>query len=162
MAAITFATTLTEKSVRRPSFVVRAIQSSGGVVGLHPISMLRRRMENGEQSPVFKTRTSTYCIYFKNLNTAKIFAPSFSLNCQLGIPNPSDNVIKRKFVPEPVLPTKSTTSPGTDMGELYAGATTGTGNEEDDQPSAQIVSKQGQGMRILEVTSGVQHSLFHV
>ncbi|EDS33908.1 regulator of chromosome condensation [Culex quinquefasciatus] len=61
------------------------------------------------------------------------------------------NVVKQKFVPEPASPTKSTTFPGTDMGELYAGATTGTGNQEAKQPSAQIVSKQGQGIPSLKL-----------
>lgn len=43
---------------------------------------------------------STYCTYFKDRNTAKIFAFGLNNYCQLGIPNPSENVVKPVFVPE--------------------------------------------------------------
>lgn len=43
---------------------------------------------------------STYCTYFRDRNTAKIFAFGLNNYCQLGIPNPSENVVKPVFVPE--------------------------------------------------------------
>lgn len=43
---------------------------------------------------------STYCTYFKDRNTSKIFAFGLNNYCQLGIPNPSENVVKPVFVPE--------------------------------------------------------------
>lgn len=43
---------------------------------------------------------STYCTFFKDRNTAKIFAFGLNNYCQLGIPNPSENVVKPVFVPE--------------------------------------------------------------
>lgn len=41
-------------------WICAALQSSGGVVGLNPNSMLRWRMRNGERFPVFKTRVSSF------------------------------------------------------------------------------------------------------
>ncbi|XP_055545053.1 regulator of chromosome condensation [Wyeomyia smithii] len=43
---------------------------------------------------------STYCTYYKDRNTSKIFAFGLNNYCQLGIPNPSENVVKPVFVPE--------------------------------------------------------------
>nr|XP_019553087.2 regulator of chromosome condensation-like [Aedes albopictus]XP_029727942.1 regulator of chromosome condensation-like [Aedes albopictus] len=43
---------------------------------------------------------STYCTFFRDRNTAKIFAFGLNNYCQLGIPNPSENVVKPVFVPE--------------------------------------------------------------
>ncbi|XP_058451450.1 regulator of chromosome condensation [Malaya genurostris] len=42
---------------------------------------------------------STYCTFFKDRNTSKIFAFGLNNYCQLGIPNPSENVVKPVFVP---------------------------------------------------------------
>lgn len=43
---------------------------------------------------------STYCTFFRDRNTAKIYAFGLNNYCQLGIPNPSENVVKPVFVPE--------------------------------------------------------------
>lgn len=43
---------------------------------------------------------SNYCTFFRDRNTAKIFAFGLNNYCQLGIPNPSENVVKPVFVPE--------------------------------------------------------------
>lgn len=43
---------------------------------------------------------STYCTFFKDRNTAKIFAFGLNNYCQLGIANPSENIVKPVFVPE--------------------------------------------------------------
>lgn len=43
---------------------------------------------------------STYCTFFKDRNTAKVFAFGLNNYCQLGIPNPSEDVVKPVFVPE--------------------------------------------------------------
>lgn len=43
---------------------------------------------------------STYCTYFKDRSTSRIFAFGLNNYCQLGIPNPSENVVKPVFVPE--------------------------------------------------------------
>ncbi|XP_058822347.1 regulator of chromosome condensation [Topomyia yanbarensis] len=43
---------------------------------------------------------STYCTFFKDRHTSKIFAFGLNNYCQLGIPNPSENIVKPVFVPE--------------------------------------------------------------
>ncbi|XP_065076912.1 regulator of chromosome condensation [Ochlerotatus camptorhynchus] len=43
---------------------------------------------------------STYCTFCRDRNTAKIYAFGLNNYCQLGIPNPSENVVKPVFVPE--------------------------------------------------------------
>uniref|UniRef100_A0A182P7D4 RCC1-like domain-containing protein n=1 Tax=Anopheles epiroticus TaxID=199890 RepID=A0A182P7D4_9DIPT len=44
---------------------------------------------------------TTYCTFFKDHQTGRIFAFGLNNYCQLGIPNPSENVVKPVFVPEP-------------------------------------------------------------
>uniref|UniRef100_A0A182J8T6 RCC1-like domain-containing protein n=1 Tax=Anopheles atroparvus TaxID=41427 RepID=A0A182J8T6_ANOAO len=44
---------------------------------------------------------STYCTFFKDHQSGRIFAFGLNNYCQLGIPNPSENVVKPVFVPEP-------------------------------------------------------------
>lgn len=43
---------------------------------------------------------STYCTFYKDHSTGRIFAFGLNNYCQLGIPNPSENVVKPVFVPE--------------------------------------------------------------
>ncbi|XP_035891298.1 regulator of chromosome condensation isoform X1 [Anopheles stephensi] len=44
---------------------------------------------------------TTYCTFYKDYQTGRIFAFGLNNYCQLGIPNPSENVVKPVFVPEP-------------------------------------------------------------
>uniref|UniRef100_A0A182VY01 RCC1-like domain-containing protein n=1 Tax=Anopheles minimus TaxID=112268 RepID=A0A182VY01_9DIPT len=44
---------------------------------------------------------TTYCTFYKDSQTGRIFAFGLNNYCQLGIPNPSENVVKPVFVPEP-------------------------------------------------------------
>lgn len=44
---------------------------------------------------------STYCTFYKDRPSGRIFAFGLNNYCQLGIPNPSENVVKPVFVPEP-------------------------------------------------------------
>uniref|UniRef100_A0A182QFE8 RCC1-like domain-containing protein n=1 Tax=Anopheles farauti TaxID=69004 RepID=A0A182QFE8_9DIPT len=44
---------------------------------------------------------TTYCTFYKDFQTGRIFAFGLNNYCQLGIPNPSEDVVKPVFVPEP-------------------------------------------------------------
>ncbi|XP_053679999.1 regulator of chromosome condensation [Anopheles nili] len=44
---------------------------------------------------------TTYCTFYKDRQSGRIFAFGLNNYCQLGIPNPSENVVKPVFVPEP-------------------------------------------------------------
>uniref|UniRef100_A0A182R5S0 RCC1-like domain-containing protein n=1 Tax=Anopheles funestus TaxID=62324 RepID=A0A182R5S0_ANOFN len=44
---------------------------------------------------------TTYCTFYKDHQTERVFAFGLNNYCQLGIPNPSEHVVKPVFVPEP-------------------------------------------------------------
>ncbi|XP_052896012.1 regulator of chromosome condensation [Anopheles moucheti] len=44
---------------------------------------------------------TTYCTFYKDYQTGRIFAFGLNNYCQLGVPNPSEHVVKPVFVPEP-------------------------------------------------------------